>query len=116
MVALVSLVFELVALVFALVSFVFALDSWEFFDLLLERTNVVGTPGSGFGAAGEMKNRPVLFAPRDKTLQAGGMSRESVHTLRAGWPPDPVESEIITIMITLTITIKRHLLQQFQLS
>ena len=28
-------------------------DSWEFFDLLLSKANVVGTPGSGFGAAGE---------------------------------------------------------------
>ncbi len=29
------------------------LGSWEFFDLLLEKINVVGTPGAGFGAAGE---------------------------------------------------------------
>lgn len=29
------------------------LSSWEFFDLLLDKANVVGTPGSGFGAAGE---------------------------------------------------------------
>ena len=29
------------------------LSSWEFFDKLLETVNVVGTPGSGFGAAGE---------------------------------------------------------------
>jgi LL-diaminopimelate aminotransferase len=27
--------------------------SWDFFDQLLERTHVVGTPGSGFGPAGE---------------------------------------------------------------
>ena len=27
--------------------------SWEFFDQLLEKTHVVGTPGSGFGPAGE---------------------------------------------------------------
>jgi LL-diaminopimelate aminotransferase len=27
--------------------------SWEFFDRLLEQTHVVGTPGSGFGPAGE---------------------------------------------------------------
>ncbi len=27
--------------------------SWEFFDLLLNKANVVGTPGAGFGAAGE---------------------------------------------------------------
>ncbi len=29
------------------------LGSWEFFDLLLSRANVVVTPGAGFGAAGE---------------------------------------------------------------
>ncbi|MBN1456260.1 MAG: LL-diaminopimelate aminotransferase [Sedimentisphaerales bacterium] len=27
--------------------------SWEFFDVLLQKANVVGTPGAGFGAAGE---------------------------------------------------------------
>lgn len=29
------------------------MTSWEFFDYLLSKANVVGTPGSGFGAAGE---------------------------------------------------------------
>lgn len=29
------------------------MTSWEFFDALLSKANVVGTPGSGFGAAGE---------------------------------------------------------------
>lgn len=28
-------------------------SSWEFFDQLLEQSHIVGTPGSGFGAAGE---------------------------------------------------------------
>lgn len=28
-------------------------SSWEFFDLLLNKAHVVGTPGAGFGAAGE---------------------------------------------------------------
>ncbi|MCK5173563.1 MAG: LL-diaminopimelate aminotransferase, partial [Planctomycetes bacterium] len=28
-------------------------SSWEFFDMLLNKANVVGTPGAGFGAAGE---------------------------------------------------------------
>ena len=52
---------------------------------------------------GEMKSSPVLFAPRDKSLQAGGMSRQSVDTLRAGWPPDPVESEIIPLIQLLEL-------------
>ncbi len=30
-----------------------AIGSWEFFDVLLEKANVVGTPGAGFGASGE---------------------------------------------------------------
>ena len=46
---------------------------------------------------GEMKKSPVIFAPRDKSLQAGGMSRQSVNTLRAGLPLDPIESEIIPL-------------------
>lgn len=29
------------------------LSSWDFFDLLLSKAHLVGTPGSGFGAAGE---------------------------------------------------------------
>ncbi|MEE3326770.1 MAG: aminotransferase class I/II-fold pyridoxal phosphate-dependent enzyme, partial [Myxococcota bacterium] len=29
------------------------LSSWDFFDQLLERSHVVGTPGSGFGPSGE---------------------------------------------------------------
>ena len=29
------------------------MTSWEFFDYLLEKANIVGTPGSGFGAHGE---------------------------------------------------------------
>jgi LL-diaminopimelate aminotransferase len=38
------------------------MSSWEFFDYLLERANVVGTPGSGFGAAGEGFFRLSAFA------------------------------------------------------
>ena len=56
---------------------------------------------------GEMKNYPVLLAPRDKSLQAGGMSRQSVDTLRAGWPPDPVESEILPLVQLLELH-KQH--------
>tara|TARA_Y100000766_G_C18894677_1_gene600343 strand:- start:167 stop:1441 length:1275 start_codon:yes stop_codon:yes gene_type:complete len=52
---------------------------------------------------GEMKSFPVLFAPRDKSLQAGGMSRESIDTLRAGWPSDPVESEILPLIQLLEL-------------
>jgi len=37
-------------------------SSWEFFDILLSKANVVGTPGAGFGAAGEGYFRLTAFA------------------------------------------------------
>ncbi|TGG83863.1 MAG: LL-diaminopimelate aminotransferase [Aphanocapsa feldmannii 277cV] len=40
------------------------LDSWGFFDLLLHQAHVVGTPGSGFGAAGEGYFRLSAFNSR----------------------------------------------------
>lgn len=39
-------------------------DSWGFFDLLLNRAHVVGTPGAGFGAAGEGYFRLSAFQQR----------------------------------------------------
>ncbi|MHC4075497.1 MAG: aminotransferase class I/II-fold pyridoxal phosphate-dependent enzyme, partial [Planctomycetota bacterium] len=42
--------------------------SWEFFDLLLTKANVVGTPGAGFGPAGEGYLRLTAFGdPADVT-------------------------------------------------
>lgn len=40
------------------------IDSWQFFDLLLREAHVVGTPGSGFGAAGEGYFRLSAFNQR----------------------------------------------------
>ncbi|MBD0269434.1 MAG: LL-diaminopimelate aminotransferase, partial [Cyanobacteria bacterium Co-bin8] len=40
------------------------LSSWDFFDKLLQVCNVVGTPGSGFGAAGEGYFRISAFNSR----------------------------------------------------
>ena len=40
------------------------MSSWDFFDFLLEKANVVGTPGSGFGAAGEGYFRLSAFNSR----------------------------------------------------
>jgi LL-diaminopimelate aminotransferase len=40
------------------------LSSWDFFDKLLQNCNVVGTPGSGFGAAGEGYFRISAFNSR----------------------------------------------------
>ena len=46
------------------------LDSWAFFDLLLGRAHVVGTPGSGFGAAGEGYFRLSAFSSRANVNEA----------------------------------------------
>ena len=46
------------------------MSSWEFFDYLLERANVVGTPGSGFGPSGEGYFRLTAFGSRENTLAA----------------------------------------------
>lgn len=44
--------------------------SWEFFDRLLERAHVVGTPGAGFGACGEGYLRLSAFGTRDRIEEA----------------------------------------------
>ncbi|WP_430974298.1 LL-diaminopimelate aminotransferase [Sunxiuqinia rutila] len=46
------------------------MTSWEFFDKVLSEANVVGTPGSGFGPAGEGYFRFSAFADRDSVLEA----------------------------------------------
>ncbi len=47
-----------------------ALSSWDFFDKLLQSCHVVGTPGSGFGAAGEGYFRISAFNSRENVIQA----------------------------------------------
>lgn len=46
------------------------LDSWQFFDRLLEECHVVGTPGAGFGSAGEGYFRLTAFNSRERTAEA----------------------------------------------
>ena len=46
------------------------LDSWGFFDHLLGQAHVVGTPGSGFGAAGEGYFRLSAFNSRANVDEA----------------------------------------------
>ncbi|MCL2225017.1 MAG: LL-diaminopimelate aminotransferase [Defluviitaleaceae bacterium] len=46
------------------------LKSWDFFDLLLEKANVVGTPGAGFGSQGEGFLRLSAFANHENTVLA----------------------------------------------
>ena len=46
------------------------MGSWDFFDFLLNKANVVGTPGSGFGAAGEGYFRLSAFNSRENVEKA----------------------------------------------
>jgi LL-diaminopimelate aminotransferase len=46
------------------------LSSWDFFDMLLSKGHLVGTPGSGFGAAGEGYFRLSAFNSRENVETA----------------------------------------------
>ena len=53
------------------------LTSWQFFDRLLETANVVGTPGAGFGPAGEGYFRLSAFNSRANVEEAIARIRTS---------------------------------------
>lgn len=46
------------------------MSSWEFFDALLQKANVVGTPGVGFGPSGEGYFRLTAFGKCEDTIEA----------------------------------------------
>ena len=46
------------------------MTSWEFFDDLLIKAHVLGTPGSGFGPNGEHFFRLTAFGSRENTIEA----------------------------------------------
>lgn len=46
------------------------MNSWDFFDLMLNKIAVVGTPGAGFGKNGDGWFRLTAFGDRDKTAEA----------------------------------------------
>lgn len=48
----------------------FGMESWEFFDLLLNKINVVGTPGAGFGENGKNYFRLTAFSTHENTTEA----------------------------------------------
>lgn len=48
----------------------FRMKSWEFFDFLLEKCNVIATPGEGFGSCGEGYIRLSGFGTHEKTREA----------------------------------------------
>ncbi|MGN0494399.1 MAG: LL-diaminopimelate aminotransferase [Acutalibacteraceae bacterium] len=52
------------------------MKSWEFFDFLLQNAQVVGTPGAGFGDAGEGYFRLTSFGSRESTLEAAERLRK----------------------------------------
>ena len=46
------------------------MESWAFFDFLLEKANLVGTPGAGFGKNGRNFFRLTAFGDQAKTAEA----------------------------------------------
>ena len=46
------------------------MKSWEFFDYLLNKIQIVGTPGSGFGQNGEGYFRLTSFGSKENTIEA----------------------------------------------
>ncbi|MCM1293624.1 MAG: LL-diaminopimelate aminotransferase [Bacteroides sp.] len=52
------------------------LSSWQFFDLLLERLNIVVTPGVGFGPSGEGYVRLTAFSSPEATREAARRLQE----------------------------------------
>ena len=57
------------------------MKSWEFFDYLLEKANVVGTPGAGFGDHGEGYFRITSFNTLEKTKEAIERLRKILYDL-----------------------------------
>lgn len=46
------------------------MESWEFFDYMLDKIQVVGTPGAGFGENGKNFFRLTAFGSRENTIEA----------------------------------------------
>jgi len=54
------------------------MSSWDFFDQLLEKSHIVGTPGSGFGSSGEGYFRLSAFSTLENTKAAIERIQKSV--------------------------------------
>ena len=52
------------------------MSSWEMFDLLLNKAQIVGTPGEGFGKCGEGYFRLSMFGDPDDTKEAAKRMKE----------------------------------------
>lgn len=46
------------------------MESWDFFDMLLKKIGVVGTPGAGFGENGKNFFRLTAFSTKENTIEA----------------------------------------------
>ena len=57
------------------------LGSWEFFDLLLQKGGVVGTPGAGFGKNGEGYFRLTGFGDAARTVEAAQRLKDVIKAL-----------------------------------
>ena len=57
------------------------MTSWDFFDALLTRAHVVGTPGSGFGQNGEGFFRLTAFGDAEKTKIAAERIKTAIKAL-----------------------------------
>jgi len=55
--------------------------SWQFFDELLSKAHVVGTPGSGFGASGEGYFRLSAFNSRENVEEALRRIKQTLGTV-----------------------------------
>ncbi|MBR6242760.1 MAG: LL-diaminopimelate aminotransferase [Ruminococcus sp.] len=59
-----------------------SMGSWEFFDLMLQKIAVVGTPGAGFGKNGEGWFRLTAFGDRQRTVEAMKRFEKLVNDLK----------------------------------
>lgn len=65
---------------------------------------------------GEADAAPLMVAPRDPALTQAGLVREGVDTLRLGWPPDPVNSELLPLHTLLALAPRAPQLRLMNLS
>ena len=61
-----------------------SLKSWDFFDLLLQKIQVVGTPGAGFGEAGEGCLRFSMFGSPADTEEAACRLGQLLRRIKEG--------------------------------
>lgn len=54
------------------------MESWDFFDYLLNKIQVVGTPGAGFGQNGTHYFRLTAFGSRENTIEAMKRFEDSI--------------------------------------